>query len=250
MLKRNVRGGKPSDYPRWPFHGLRCGQLISSATVSGILAYFMYFLQKEHFPIPWTFIVLFTISLATILSLLVTIVLYNFTFLSPRFNLVLNGTIAVVWATGLSMLSWSVSTSHVLAKACTGRIWGGAAEAGVCRDYKALWSMTLIGTASTFLALALDFHTWKKSTRRGTYNMPEDDKDAQVLKDWKAPKIRSEGYETPREQGATAGNASTIEWQEEQDIGYHNRYGAEEPHGPLDAEEIKDMGYQNRFSRD
>jgi hypothetical protein len=48
MLKRNVRGGKPSDYPRWPFHGLRCAQLISSATVSGIMAYFMHFLREYY----------------------------------------------------------------------------------------------------------------------------------------------------------------------------------------------------------
>ena len=46
MLKRNVRGGKPSDYPRWPFHGLRCAQLLSSMTVSGIMAYFIYYLSE------------------------------------------------------------------------------------------------------------------------------------------------------------------------------------------------------------
>ncbi|TVY83715.1 hypothetical protein LSUE1_G002568 [Lachnellula suecica] len=253
MLKRNVRGGKPSDYPRLPFHGLRCAQLISSATVSIIMAYFMHFLKKENIPMPWTFIVLLSISLATLVSLLVTIVLYNFTFLSPRFNSMLNGGIGLFWAVGLGMLSWSISTSHVLNKACTGRAWGSEAGAGVCRDYKALWSMTLVGTASTFIALALDLHTWKKSTRRGAYVMPEDDKDAQKLKDLKTARVRSEGYEAPREQAVTNSTGSTMAWQEqEQDIGYHNRYGAEDhqPHGPLDAEEIKDMGYHNRFFRD
>jgi hypothetical protein len=75
-----------------------------------------------------------------------TIVLYNFTYLSPRFNLALNGSAAFLWTMGLAMLSWSVSTSNVLGKQCTGKVWGGEAEAGVCRDYKALWSMTLCGT--------------------------------------------------------------------------------------------------------
>lgn len=79
-------------------------------------------------------------------ALLITIILYNFTYLSPRFNMILNGGISFFWALGLALLSWSVSTSHVLQKQCTGKVWGGAAEAGVCRDYKALWSMTLVGT--------------------------------------------------------------------------------------------------------
>jgi hypothetical protein len=100
----------------------------------------------ERFAIPWTFIVLLSVSLATIVSLSITIILYNFTYLSPRYNLITNGAISAVWAMGFAMLTWSISTSHVLAKACTGPIWGGEAGAGVCRDYKALWSMTLIGT--------------------------------------------------------------------------------------------------------
>lgn len=58
----------------------------------------------------------------------------------------LNGGGGLLWGLGLGLLSWSVSTSHVLAKQCTGSVWGGEAEAGVCRDYKALWSMTLVGT--------------------------------------------------------------------------------------------------------
>jgi hypothetical protein len=99
------------------------------------------------------------------------------------------------------------------------------------------------------LALALDFQTWKKATRRGVYVMPEDDKDAQKLNDLKGARVRSAGYEAPREQDATNSTGLTVMWQE-QDIGYHNRYGAEEAHGPLDGEEIKDMRYQNRHFRD
>jgi len=78
--------------------------------------------------------------------LILTIILYNFTYLSPRFNLVLNGAITFFWALGLALLSWSVNTSHVLQKQCSGEEWGGNTRAGVCRDYKALWAMTLIGS--------------------------------------------------------------------------------------------------------
>ena len=85
------------------------------------------------------------VSLATILALIVTIIFYNFTYLPPGYNMLLNGGISFFWVMGFVFLSWSVSTSHVLQKACTGTVWGGEAEAGVCRDYKALWAMTLVG---------------------------------------------------------------------------------------------------------
>lgn len=225
--------------------------MISSIVVSGIMCYFMYYLREEHYSIPWTFIILLSISLVTIATLLVTILLYNFTYLSPRFNMTLNGTISFFWALGLALLSWSVSTSHVLQKQCTGKVWGGAAEAGVCRDYKALWSMTLVGTVSTFLALLLDIHTHRQTTRRGAYNLPEDDKDAQRLNDMKSMRVRSEGYDAPKDQAAV----SSVVF-EESDIGYHSRYGAERderevvPHSPLEERQRGDMGYHNRFFHD
>jgi len=87
------------------------------------------------------------------LSLLVTILLYNLTYLSPKFNLMLNGSISLGWALGLTLLSWSISTSGVLVKSCSAKFWDGEAEAGVCRDYQALWAMTLCGTCVIPLSL-------------------------------------------------------------------------------------------------
>jgi hypothetical protein len=108
---------------------------------------------------------------------------------------------------------------------------------------------------STFLALLLDIHTHRAVTRRGAYVLPEDDKDAQRLNDMKSMRVRSAGYEAPREQSAVTERG--MAWQNERemdggDIGYHNRYGAEEevPSGPLDGEGRRDMGYHNRFFRD
>jgi hypothetical protein len=45
VLKRNVRGGVPSPYPRFLFHGLRCAQLIAAIIVSGIMFYFVHYLR-------------------------------------------------------------------------------------------------------------------------------------------------------------------------------------------------------------
>jgi hypothetical protein len=49
VLKRNVRGGVPSPYPRFLFHGLRSAQLIAAIIVSGIIAYFIHYL-RTHLP--------------------------------------------------------------------------------------------------------------------------------------------------------------------------------------------------------
>ena len=92
-------------------------------------------------------------------------------------------------------------------------------------------------------------------TRRGAYILPEDDKDAQRRNDMKSMRVRSAGYEAPREQSAVTEKG--VAWQDGEldgsgDIGYHNRYGAEEEvtSGPLDGEGRRDMGYHNRFFRD
>jgi hypothetical protein len=115
------------------------------------------------------------------------------------------------------------------------------------------------GRVSTFLALALDIYTQKKTTRKGVYVLPEDDKDAQRLMDLKSSRVRSEGYEAPREQSAADLSLSErrVLFQDggDGDIGYHNRYGApEETHGPLEPsrEGVRgvNMGYHNRFFRD
>jgi hypothetical protein len=88
--------------------------------------------------------------------------------------------------------------------------------------------------------------THRLTTRRGVYNLPEDDKDAQRANDLKTLKVRSNGYDAPKDQAAVS---TTLD---EQDIGYHNRYGADElepevvPHSPLDARK-DDMGYHNRY---
>jgi len=225
-------------------------QLLSSIVVSGIMCYFVYHLHSEQFPIPWTFINLLCISIATIASLTATIVLYNFTYLAPKFNLVLNGAITFFWFLGLGLLSMSLSRTDVLIKQCTPENWDGPDAAGVCRDYKALWGMTLVGSVSSFLAFLLDIHTQRKVTKRGVYIMPEYNQDAQRLNGLKDVRVRSEGYDEPVEQN----EASTSIF--DSDIGYHNRYGNPDegaqtiPDGPLGEHRAGDMGYHNRFFHD
>jgi hypothetical protein len=89
--------------------------------------------------------------------------------------------------------------------------------------------------------LALDIHTQQKTTKRGIYALPEDDKHAQNM-NTELPSIpslraRSQGYAVPTEQTPViTGSGPT--WQlPEEDIAYHNRYGAEEEaHGPVESD--------------
>jgi len=220
------RGAKvaPSFYPRFVFHGLRSAQLVSSIVVSGIMSYFMYYLRVDHYAIPWTFITLLAISLATVASLLLTIIMYNITYLSPKFNILLNGTLSVVWILGLGLLSSNVGKS--LSKHCDKKTWGGYDSAvGICRDYKALWAFTLIGTVSTLAALVLDVWTHQVSIRQGVYAIPEDNMNARILGDTKSPAVGGEGFEMPERH---RGESATLE---EEDIAYHSRYGLLEEQG-------------------
>lgn len=105
-------------------------------------------------------------------------------------------------------------------------------------------------SASTFAALALDASTQRRTTRRGVYAIPEDDKNTQKLNDMKSMRVRQEGYSAPEEEGDVverSGGISTVHLEPEEDIAYHNRYGAaEQTHGPLDGYNGPRMGYSDR----
>lgn len=104
-----------------------------------------------------------------------------------------------------------------------------------------------MSSISTFAAAALDTHTQRRTTRRGVYAAPEDDKDAQKLNDVKSMRVRSQGYSAPEEQNDVPhlGGVSGLGLELEEDIAYHSRYGAQETHGPLDGYDRR-VGYRDR----
>ncbi|KAH7397300.1 hypothetical protein BKA66DRAFT_238779 [Pyrenochaeta sp. MPI-SDFR-AT-0127] len=140
---------KPTHYPRLPFHGIRGAQLLSSIVVASIMFYFLKELAHDHYKLPWTFILLFAVSLLTILALTTTIVLHCFYGLNPVLNTALNSSLALLWSVGFSLLSW----------------WSSA----VCRLYKTLFSFALLGLVSTLLALLLDVRVQRSATKRGRF---------------------------------------------------------------------------------
>ncbi|KAF2396960.1 hypothetical protein EJ06DRAFT_499539 [Trichodelitschia bisporula] len=162
----------PSSYPRLPFHALRTAQLLSALVVGGIMSFFIWHLTHDHWPTPWTFIVLMSVSLLTVAVLTTTIILHCCFGLNPRLNLAFNLTLFVLWALGFSLLSWWASGT--LRDACAAPRWNDDVGVMVCRIYKALFAFTIVGFVSTSLAFLLDIYVFKRATRLGKYNAMHD----------------------------------------------------------------------------
>ncbi|KAL8922405.1 MAG: hypothetical protein Q9172_003561 [Xanthocarpia lactea] len=164
-----VRGIRnPSPYAPLPFHLLRLCQFISAVIVTSVVWYFVYFLVREHYKLPWTFIFLLTASSLTILALFVSSALYHFRTLPPMYNLTNNAVLSVLWILGLSFLTWNVGWT--IGHGCTITTWHTEAGIMVCRLYKACTAFTVTGLLSSLLALLFDVQTHRKSTQLGKYN--------------------------------------------------------------------------------
>lgn len=167
-MARDRFSKQPSHYPPLAFHLLRLGQLLSTIVVSSVLVFFCHHLHAEGIYVPWTFIVLLTVSLLTLVALLVTCVSYTLRMLSPKINMCSNAILTIFWALGLALLSWNLSWT--LGHHCTRTTWHNEAGIMVCRLYKALTAFTVTGLATTTILFALDLRIYRATTAQGTYN--------------------------------------------------------------------------------
>ncbi|CBX96165.1 hypothetical protein IAQ61_001340 [Plenodomus lingam] len=158
---------KPAQYPTIAFHGIRCAQLVSSAVVASIMLYFCSELARDEYQLPWTFLLLFSVSLLTIIALVATIAMHCFYGLNPVLNIALNSLLAILWALAFALLAWW--SSGTLAHVCNVENWESDMGIAVCRLYKALFSFTLFGLLSTLLALVLDVRVQRSATERGRF---------------------------------------------------------------------------------
>ncbi|KAH3938989.1 hypothetical protein HBH70_125490 [Parastagonospora nodorum] len=158
---------KPSAYPRLPFHAIRAFQLISSVIVSSILFYFTSSLSTSHHSLPWTFILLLSTALLTILTLACTFALHQFHGLNPILALSINAVLGILWAVSFALLSWW--SSGTLAHVCTEDNWENETGIAVCRMYKVLFSFSLLGLVAALVALGLDVHVKKQAGARGQF---------------------------------------------------------------------------------
>ncbi|KAI9858679.1 MAG: hypothetical protein M1813_007311 [Trichoglossum hirsutum] len=212
---------KPSAYSALPFHLLRFTQLVSSLIVSAIMFYFIYHLRRDHFKVPWTFLVLLGVALFTIMTQTVTIVFYFCRALNPTVNLAINAMLSVFWATGFGLLTWAMSGT--LVHKCNATNWGNDAGVMVCRLYKALFTFSLTGLIATFSALILDFMTRKKELVGGRYIHANDNKSTAALR-LTEPRDSGGPFDVPRAYAAEqeSGYSPPSEQQRYTDTEYHH----------------------------
>ncbi|KAF1828958.1 hypothetical protein BDW02DRAFT_574414 [Decorospora gaudefroyi] len=129
--------------------------------------YFLSELSRDHYKLPWTFILLLAVSLLTILTLTTTTILHIYYGLNPVLNLTLNSALALLWALSFALLAWwcSGTLSHV----CDKQNWDSETGISVCRMYKALFSFALLGCVATLVALGMDAKVMKGARRRGVF---------------------------------------------------------------------------------
>ncbi|CAF9907282.1 MAG: hypothetical protein HETSPECPRED_007089 [Heterodermia speciosa] len=159
---------QPSNYPPLAFHLLRLSQLLSALIVASVLAFFCHHLHAENIYIPWTFIVLLTVSILTLVAFIITSVFYTLRTLSPKLNLYSNTALTALWCLGLALLSWNLSWT--LGHRCTTDSWKNDAGIMVCRLFKALTAFAVTGTLATALLTLLDFRTHRLNIASGAYN--------------------------------------------------------------------------------
>ncbi|KAK4695778.1 hypothetical protein P7C71_g2035, partial [Lecanoromycetidae sp. Uapishka_2] len=159
---------KPSSYPPLPFHLIRIGQLLSALIVFSVLIFFIHQLHLEHYYIPWTFLLLLTVSALSIVSHITTSIFHFSGILNARTNLLANLALTILWLLGLALLTWNLGWT--LGHRCTTATWHNSDGIMVCRLYKACTAFTVTATVSTLLALGLDLHVQRDAKARGVYN--------------------------------------------------------------------------------
>lgn len=69
--------------------------------------------------------------------MVVAIIIYNFTYFSPFWNLLLDGALLVLLAIGLGTVTSILLQYRIIETSCAREIWGSERSASACRDYKA-----------------------------------------------------------------------------------------------------------------
>ncbi|THC90600.1 hypothetical protein EYZ11_009932 [Aspergillus tanneri] len=159
---------KPSAYPPVPFHIIRGLNLLSALVVASILAVFISNLSKDHYKLPWAFLVLLISSLLSLINFVLTTITHCCYGLSPLLSATTHSILLLLWLISLGLMSWSMS--HTILTTCNATYWGTSTGINVCRLYKALFSFTVLSVASHLFGLTLDVIVRRRQTRLGTYD--------------------------------------------------------------------------------
>ncbi|KAJ5671810.1 hypothetical protein N7507_000937 [Penicillium longicatenatum] len=171
---------KPSDYPALPFHGIRILSFLSSLIVAIILAVFIYHLHSDGYKLPFAFLILLIASILSLINIIFTSLINCACSLNTKLSIILNVLLLLLWALGLALISYNMA--HTILTSCTTQYWGNSTGENVCRMYKALFTFTILATASYIALLALDGIVRRRQNRFGVYGLAGPAEDHMELK--------------------------------------------------------------------
>ncbi|KAF3933686.1 hypothetical protein ABW19_dt0201102 [Dactylella cylindrospora] len=146
----------PTPWPNGGYYFLRFIQFLCSIGTMGTLSYFIYYLVKAKFGIPYEFIILYVASLISLLNIVTTTVAKCCGALNAKFCLAFDFLVMAGWATAFGLLHHAMH--GLIFGDCTDGHWGAEAGNGVyvCRLYKATWAFAVAAIAAYLFSVILD----------------------------------------------------------------------------------------------
>ncbi|KAI1609795.1 hypothetical protein EDD36DRAFT_467857 [Exophiala viscosa] len=167
---------RPQVYPRLAFHVVRAIAFISASIVTAILVYFCIQLKHDGYKLPWTFIIVLASTLLSLITLLISSMIYACAFLNPLVNMLVNIPIALIWTAGLAVLTYNMYGT--LGHTCSATNWASSDGMMICRTYKALYSFAVFGWLAQIALVVLDVRSRRAQTALGKYNKMDLDANA------------------------------------------------------------------------
>lgn len=104
----------------------------------------------------------------SLLTLIISSIIYAFAFLSPLLNMLVNIPIALIWTAGLALLTYNMYGT--LGHTCSSANWASSDGMMICRTYKALYSFAVFGWLAQVALIVLDVRSRRAQTALGKYN--------------------------------------------------------------------------------
>ncbi|KAF3908285.1 hypothetical protein AA313_de0206066 [Arthrobotrys entomopaga] len=146
----------PTPWPNGGYYFLRLGEFATSIGTIGTLSYFIYYLVKARFGVPYEFIILYIAALLSLLNIITTTVAKCCGALNAKFALAFDFILLACWTVAFALLHRAMH--GLIFSDCTDGHWGAEGGNGVyvCRLYKATWAFALAGIVFYLLSIILD----------------------------------------------------------------------------------------------
>ncbi|KAK6507925.1 hypothetical protein TWF481_006346 [Arthrobotrys musiformis] len=146
----------PTPWPNGGYYFLRFIQFICAIGTIGTLSYFVYYLVKARFGIPYEFIILYVAALLSLLNIITTGVAKCCGALNAKFALAFDFLILAAWTVAFALLHRAMH--GLIFSDCTDGHWGSTEGNGVyvCRLYKATWAFAVASIAFYLGSVILD----------------------------------------------------------------------------------------------